>query len=84
MVKIFKNLMLYWRFRSAVNRCEKLNAKPHAGGDYIVINFCGRPAIVNYPLFKLWHKRGIVRWSLTWYEVYLKRVTRKKLEQWLF
>jgi len=83
MVKFFKNLMLYRRFGKALKRCDKLNAQPHTGGDFIVINLCGQPAIVNYPLFKLWHKRGIVRYSLTWAEVYIKRVTKEKLKQWL-
>ncbi len=83
MVKFFKNMLLYLRFRNAVSRCEELNAQPHDGGEYIVANICGRPAIVNRQSFRGLRMKGWFRHDLKWAEVCERQITRRTLEQWL-
>ena len=83
MVKFFKNMLLYLRFRNAVSRCEELNAQPHEGGEYIVANICGQPAIINRQGFRGLRTKGYFRHDLKWAEVCEKQITRRTLKQWL-
>ena len=83
MVKFFKNLRLYLRFRNAVRRCDELNAQPHEGGEYIVANICGNPYIINRHSFRVLRTKGLFRHDLKWADIYEKRVTEKRLKLWL-
>lgn len=83
MVKFFKNLMLFRRFSKALKRCDELNAQPHNGGAYIVLNICGRPAIANRAGFRGLRTKGWFRSNLKWADVYGKRVTKESLRLWL-
>ena len=83
MVKFFKNMLLYLRFRNAVSRCEELNAQPHNGGEYIVANICDKPAIVNRQGFRGLRTKGMFRQDLKWSDIYDKRITREVLKRWL-
>lgn len=83
MVKFFKNMLLYLRFRNALNRCDKLNAIPHEGGEYIVANICGKAAILNRQGFRGLRTKGWFCQDLRWCDVYEKRVTREVLKRWL-
>lgn len=83
MVKFIRNMLLYRQFRKALCRCEELNAQPHEGGEYIVANICGKPAIVNRQGFRGLRTKSYSRHDLKWAEVYEKRVTQKHLRLWL-
>lgn len=83
MVKFFKNLRLYLRFRNALKRCNELNATPHEGGEYIVANICGNPYIINRNGFRGLRTKGYFHQDLKWKDVYNKRVTENRLKLWL-
>lgn len=83
MVKFIKNILLYRQFRTAIRRCENLNAQPHNGGEYIVANICGKPAIMNRKGFRDLRIKGYFRHNLKWAEVVQKRVTQEVLKNWL-
>ena len=83
MVKFFKNLRLYLRFRNAVRRCDELNAQPHEGGEYIVANICGNPYIINRQGFRGLRTKRLFRHDLKWADLYENRVTEKRLKLWL-
>ncbi|MCM1069837.1 MAG: hypothetical protein NC346_08170 [Prevotella sp.] len=82
MVKLFKNICLYWRFKHAIRVCNKRN-QYRTTNKYIVANICGYPYILNRPLFRTMRKKGVFRQNLKWIDVYKRRITSNTLQQWL-
>lgn len=67
MVKFIRNLILYWRFKYAFRRCDRLN-KERRSNKYIVVSLNGHPYVLNRKTWRsrqLWHPalRGI-KWSV--------------------
>ena len=79
MVKFFRNLRLYWRYKQAFKRCEQMNAGQR-NNRYIVISIDGQPCIINRPSYRYLRQRSRALRAMTWQEVYDKRVTEKIFE----
>lgn len=79
MVKFICNLILYWRFKLAFRKCDRLN-RGRKNNLYIVANINGTPYVVNRKTWRtrqLWHpKLRRIKWS----DVAKNQVTRKILE----
>ncbi len=79
MVKFICNLILYWRFKLAFRKCDRLN-RGRKNNQYIVVNINGNPYVVNRKTWRtrqLWHPAlRNVKWSF----VAEHQVTRKILE----
>lgn len=79
MVKFFQNLLLYWQFKRAFKKCDRLN-KGRKNNFYIVANIAGHPYIFNRQSYRhLRHRKRILR-NLTWKQLYDNRVTRTILD----
>ena len=79
MVKFIRNLILYWQFKLAFRKCDRLNRR-RTNNLYIVANINSRPYVVNRQTWRtrqLWHPAlRKVKWS----DVKANQVTRKILE----
>lgn len=82
MVRYFKNLMLYFKFKKALKQCDKRN-KYITSNKYIVANMMGTPVVINRPKFRKVRTKGIFRHTLLWQEVKDKQVTKETLQQWI-
>lgn len=79
MVKFFRNLCLYWRYKQAFRKCGRLNAG-RCNNRYIVISIDGQPCIINRPSYRYWRQCSHALRNMTWQDVYDKRVTEKIFE----
>lgn len=79
MVKFIHNLILYWRFKFAFYRCDRLN-RGRKNNKYLVANINGLPYVVNRKTWRtrqLWHPAlRCIKWS----DIVANQVTRKILE----
>lgn len=82
MVKYFKNLILYVRFRRALRRCEELNST-RPNNKYIVANIVGKPYLINRTTFRIFKQKGVFRYDLKWSDITAKQVTKERLQQWI-
>ena len=79
MVKFICNLILYWRFKLAFRKCDRLN-RGRKNNLYIVASINGTPYVVNR---KTWRTRQLGHPALRnvkWSDVAKNQVTRKILE----
>lgn len=76
MVNFIRNLFLYWRYKFAFYRCDKLN-KNRKKNLCIVINLRNRPVIINRVGFIRARDKGFFKRTAKWEDIYQKRLTRK-------
>lgn len=76
MVNFIRNLFLYWRYKFAFYRCDKLN-KNRKKDLCIVINLGNRPVIINRVGFLRARYKGFFKRTTKWEDIYKKRLTRK-------
>lgn len=65
MVKFFRNLILYYRFKQAFKQCDKLN-NGRKRDLYVVINIAGQPFVLNRRFYrKVWKYNDFFR-NIKW------------------
>lgn len=79
MVKFIRNLFLYWRYKFAFYRCDKLNEN-RKKDLCIVINLGNRPMVINRVGFLRARYKGLFKRTIKWEDIYQKRLTRKIFE----
>lgn len=83
MVKYIQNLLLYWQFRRALKKCDKINRRNGNVNKSFVANICGKPYIIDRKSFRSLRMKKVFRHDLKWCDVCAKCVTDKTIKQWI-